>query len=178
MKDADRHLEPGRARCGELFIGPWRQTLLTGIVPAALPRRLSVGVCIASRLRSMAPWPCLPRGAYSVKHLPSWAVTEARNWLQVCGIGGACRAMPLCSEDRQWPITYLMALMTHGPVSTTTRRRVRISAARRPSVRESDAIRRRVLGRRLTADFPATPPAWGPWPCRSPRGTRVALMPL
>ena len=30
--------------------------------------------------------------------------------------------------------------MTHGPVSTATRRRVRISAARRPSVRESDAI--------------------------------------
>ena len=37
-------------------------------------------------------------------------------------------------------MNYLMALMTHGPVSTATRRRVRISAARRPSVRESDAI--------------------------------------
>jgi hypothetical protein len=37
-------------------------------------------------------------------------------------------------------MNYLMALMTHGPVSTATRRRVRISAARRPSVRESEAI--------------------------------------
>jgi hypothetical protein len=37
-------------------------------------------------------------------------------------------------------MNYLMALMTHGPVSTAPRRRVRISAARRLSVRESDAI--------------------------------------
>jgi hypothetical protein len=58
-------------------------------------------------------------------------------------------------------MNYLMALMTHGPVSTATRRRVRISADRRPTVRESDADdqelgmdRRDHLGNERVADHP------------------------
>src|SRR5882724_1212646 len=67
--------------------------------------------------------------------------------------------------------------MFHGLVSTPTGRHVRISADRRPSVRESDAAGGG-LRRRLKARSPAKPQAWGQWPRRGAHSTLVALMPL